>query len=667
MATRLNSIRVPVNFGAVADLVTTTLTALGSPTIYIPENSVTNPVTFTSVMLYICAQDVSTATGGSISLFTGQVQLAGAGAPATAAIAGATLANTGENWGGMMGPMDFTSHFTTNFGTVKSLAAAVSATITISTGTGTGIRGVYAYFEITYTYNDAEATRIATVCIPYESGTSTLTTVANTTFCTIPQLTGAGGWLNGYNTPTVRHRWIEVEGNCNNNNTATNHGMVLRFDAGANVTLPVRVSSLASGSYQKYLVDASANTTTATHTFQIWETLATRFANLVVNEWVSYEYTVASTTEALNYIEIPFEINSPVAGTTNTVAHRFTRQISIPEPTTITMRNCAVQVFYNTTASATANILMGSQANRAYAMAASTTGGAGCYSFQHRFDSGSASGAGITLARGVQTLVFDLYRSAGSMVNVTGVIKILYSSGIASTGIDTHTKTYNLLLRQMNFTTVTDDITTTGAFAIPETNYWLRSARIQYYLWSPSALMNLMTQARVQAGEAAGSGWRTEFEDVYIGNTELGYTEWSVRLLDDFKRYPNDTDSTRMDIETSRIFRTSFSTASSIGAKWVVAYHSITSTVSGTISGSAGGTVTIDIYSANSPDELFDTTTRSGNGAYSFTVYDDTLKYYVVAYETATYKGTSKQGTPATNFDISLSGGGAVTTGYAGG
>ncbi len=669
MATRLNSIRVPVNFGAVADLTTNTLTTLGAPTIYIPENSVGNPVTFTSVILYITAQDTSTATGGSISLFTGTVTLAGGSASAVA-IAGATLAHTGENWGGMMGPIDYTAYFVANYGTVTSKIATTQATINISTGTGTAIRGVYAYFEITYTFNDSAATRITTIGIPYESGTSTLTTTANTTFCTIPQLTGVGGWLNGYNTPTVRFRWIEVEGNCNNNNTATNHGMTLRFDTGSNVILPVRLSNLASGSYQKYLVDASALSTTATHTFQIWESLASRFANLVVTEWVTYEYTVASTTEVLNYLEIPYECASPAPGTTSAVNDRFVREISTPEPTTITMRNCAVQVFYNTTASATSNMLIGSQGSyRAYAMTASATGGAGAYSYQHRFDSGSALGAGLTLARGHQSIVIDTYRSAGSCYMMTGVIKILYSSGVATTGIDSHTKTYNLLNRQMNFTTITDDVATSSSFAIPETNYWLRAARMQYYVWNTGAMMKEMVQVRVQAGEAQGSGWRTEFDDASIGNAELGYIEWSIRLRDDFKRYPNDKDLNRMDIETARLFRLLFTTASVIGGKWVVAYHTITSTVSGTISGSAGGSVVIDLIQIGSDgtDIYFDTTTQTGNGAFSFTVYDDTVNYYVSAYESATYKGLSKQSTPTTGFDISLSGAGAVTTGYAGG
>ena len=90
---------------------------------------------------------------------------------------------------------------------------------------------------------------------------------------------------------------------------------------------------------------------------------------------------------------------------------------------------------------------------------------------------------------------------------------------------------------------------------------------------------------------------------------------------------------------------------------YIVGYHSITSTVSGTISGSSGGTVTLKIFRSDT-NELIDTTTQTGNGSYSFTVYNDTLNYIVTAYESTTLKGASKTATPTTGFDISLSSGG---------
>jgi hypothetical protein len=57
---RQKTIRVPVNFGNVSSFPNNTLTSIGEPTIYIPENG-DGAVTFKSVMLFYAWQD--TATG----------------------------------------------------------------------------------------------------------------------------------------------------------------------------------------------------------------------------------------------------------------------------------------------------------------------------------------------------------------------------------------------------------------------------------------------------------------------------------------------------------------------------------------------------------------------------------------------------------------------------
>jgi hypothetical protein len=53
--------------------------------------------------------------------------------------------------------------------------------------------------------------------------------------------------------------------------------------------------------------------------------------------------------------------------------------------------------------------------------------------------------------------------------------------------------------------------------------------------------------------------------------------------------------------------------------------------------------------------ELLDKTTRVGNGAYSFTWYDNTIDVIVVAYETDDLKGASAQNVASGGiFDIQL-------------
>ena len=672
MATRKHSIVVPITMGAVADQNNTITTTGGTPTIYIPENSVGNPVTFSSVMVFIGLQDTSTATGASVSGFTSTLQLSGATTGQTVTLSTATLGNTGENWGGIFGPLDYTTHFNSDFGTGTSKRVIFSTRVGISTGTGTAVRGLYAYMEITYEYSDTEANRIQTICIPYESSTSTLTTTSGTTFMTIPQLSGATGLLSGYTSPTVRHRWIQIKGNCNNNNTTTDHNLFSLIDAsGSTITLPTRESALGSDNYHIYLVDASSASITESHQYKLWGSLAARWANLIVNEWITFEYVVSGVTNPLNYIEIPIEFNSPIAGTTSGFTHLYSRTIHIPEPGTIITKNCAVELNYNTVSSATANVLVGSQAAyRAYAQSSNVV--AGQFSLQHRFDSGSAAGNGLTLVRGENTINVKLFRSAGTMTNVTGIIRLLYSSEVSADGLDAHSHTCYGYIRGMTFT-LTGDTLNTDSFSIPETNYYLQSLGINYHVWlagTAATFTYFMTQAEILSSEANGAGWRELITDVYSSDGELGYSTWYAKALDNFKRYPRDQERDRLDVETSRRYRSIFTTTAIFGMRWVTCYHSITHTVSGTISGSAGGVVDLDLYETTSDGRhlIYDSTTVTGNSAYSFTVYEDLNNFFVSAYESSTLKGRSYKGVPSTDFDINLAGGSsAVTTGYASG
>jgi hypothetical protein len=676
MATRKKTIKIPTNFGNVADVATSTNSTtgsvtLGTPLIPIMENSASNPVTFTSVNLYLGAQDTSTATGGSLSGFTATTQITGAATAATVNAVSTVMANTGENWGGLFGPIDFTAHFNGSFGTLTGKTATVNFGGGISTGTGTAIRGVYGYFEITYTYDDSATGRTQTICVPYESGTSTLTTTANTTFGVIPNLTGTGGWFSGHTNPVVRHRWIELRGNCNNNNTTTNHGMSYAFDGGTGILLPQRISALGTDNFQIYQIDAFSGgslSTAAQHNFQLWNSLATRWANLIVNEWITYDYAVSGTTEAWNFIEIGVAF-SPPAPSATTVADRFSKVISVQEPTPV-LYNSAFEIDYTSAASATINFKAGTQGSyRAYAQSANVVGGA--FGFQHRIDSGSASGAALSLVRGENRIYGDLYKSVGTATMITGTFKLLYKSGVSPLGVDAHNHTTTSSIRNFN-TTLFADNTISDSVSYPETNYYINGVVLQHNLWmaGTAALpIVVICQSRILSGESIGGGWKYMNVDYYSSDGELGYVPWTIVGGDDFKRYPRDTDSARMNLSSTRDYRTTFSTTSIYGSKWLTSYHSIYSGVSGTISNSSGGTITLNLYQlVGTGSTFYDTTTLSGNGAYSFVVYDATTNYYVVAYENNTYKGVSKVDTPATNFDISLfSSGGAVTTGYGGG
>jgi hypothetical protein len=74
----------------------------------------------------------------------------------------------------------------------------------------------------------------------------------------------------------------------------------------------------------------------------------------------------------------------------------------------------------------------------------------------------------------------------------------------------------------------------------------------------------------------------------------------------------------------------------------ILTYHAITFTVSGNVTGSAGGSVDIDCYTENG-DEIWHigSTSRTGNGSYSLTWFDNVYNCYAEARESGTLIGRS--------------------------
>lgn len=653
MANRLSPIlKVPINFGNPADLSDALLTTLGIATIYIPENSVGNPVSFVSVMLNVAFQDTSTTGGATLTEVRAACTLSGASASTVTETN--DLTNSGENSGGVWQPIDFTSYFNTNYGTVTSKTCQVDAYFDVSTGTGADTRGVYAWLEIQYTFDDSAADRIKTIGYDLESLTGSLPTAANTTFGTLLQLTGVGGILNGYTTPVIRHYWAEIRGNCGNNNIVTDHNINYSFDGAGSNALPTRESALGSDTWQMYLIDLSSLSTNTTHTIDLWNSLATRWECLSVTIYVTYEYVVSGTTRILNYLELPLEFESPIDGTSAAERHRQIRSLIIAEPGTITQHSISLNLQWNSAGGSTIQLRAGSQASfRGYATTASVV--AGQFELTHLLDSRSASGSAVTLARGKNDITVDLYRSTGTAFNVSGVIRALYESDVPSSGIDTAAKCCYKFIRQMLFGSTADNKVSDVLFDIPETDYWLIGMGIMMSYWLTSASTTVNVWAEVNSGEGEDDGWRSLYTDPYVADNELSFGRIYVRGRNEFKRHPDDVDSNRLDLEIARRFRIASSpTTFRFGWKFIVNYHAQIFTISGDITGSNGGMVNLYLFNADT-NELYSETTRSGDGAYSFNVHNPVQEYYVVAIEDDTYKGTSKRDTANTDFDISLS------------
>lgn len=648
MATRLCPLlRAASNFGNPSDVVDATYTTIGTPTIHAIENSGTNPITFTQFLVGIHYQDVSTATGETMGEFRLRLTW-GAGTATVILTETDDLTNTTENHSGTIWVSALSFANNAEFGTGGSQSLTVEVYMDATTGTGLDWRGVYATVMYQYTFDNSEANRTHHVSYVLESGTGNLTTTANTSFGTIPKMTGSGGLLEGYS-PTIRQIWAEVSGNINNNGGTTNCNINYSYDGSGSNALPTRVCALASDTFQTYLIDLSSLDWSSSHTLDLWSSLASRWANLSVIIRVTFTYATADVTKQLVQMEIPVTFqNNTLVGTTSSEAAREQIKFLIPEANP-SLKNGGFLGAYITTATNTVAAKAGSQGSfRSYAMSASVV--AGCFKFLHRIDSGSASGSAITLARGNNTINIDAYRSTSTSANAfTGVLYVLYEHDELADQ-DTSTRTISKNIRTIDFTATTETTLSTINLSELLSGYWLTAVGLWQSCFGVSNVtMSVFAEPASDEGEQ--DGWRRLGVAEYTGDGEVSYNDIFFKATEHFKRHASDPDPMRMDAEESRRFY--WRPASRAELDWLGAFHTQTTTLSGTIYGSGGGTVNIYVHDANT-DEILYTTSRSGSGSYSVDVHNPADDYYVTAYESDSYKGRSKQDPAGSGFDIVL-------------
>lgn len=647
MAIRVKTIQYafPMTTGIISDAIITNLT---QTTIYIPETV----SSFVSATLDVGFQDIITGTGGTIGEHRVAFRLGAAGY--TLVTETDDITNSGENIAGVIGPFNFTSQFTANW-TGTSMTCDTQVYFDQTTGTTLGMRNVTAVLTITYQYDDTASTQIKTAWIPLESLVGELGTSANGNIGTsqIPQLTGVGGMLPE-NSVTVRDYYFLIEGN-EGTSATTDFTVTVNIDSGSSSAFGIQEAALISGRYCRWIYKPTVPDTTTTHNFQMWSSLSARLHHVSITLVVTYEFNEASTTRVLNSIIFPIEIASPLGATGTTEASRFLREFFIEEPGTITMMQSAFRMNYNCNATPTGlRLRAGSQAYRAYSPYANMVCGMFC--LQQRIDSGGSQGAGITLARGKNTLTIDGYITVttNQITNINGYVTLNYQSDKSTAGIGAHSHTVFSNLMQWD-AALTDRVRFDAIpITIPEINYYNVGAGFIFYQFVSTASQAITFDTEILAGEGKGAGYNDIYADAYQSDNERSCSIVWMRSRDVFKRFPGDPDPERVDIEISRAYRLFTSTPTSNGLMSVWTWHSHTFTVSGNIYGSAGGTVTINTYRSDNK-ELINTTTQVGNGAYSFTWYDNTISLYSEASESATHYGRSTTAVVGTSLDIVLS------------
>lgn len=632
MATRLKTVQYA--FPTLASLTNNTLTNLSQTTIYLPE---TGTKTFRSVVAHVTFDDIITNTGGSLTTKTLNFRL---GAAAYTSVANAnTLGNSGENASFHLAA-EYTSHFASNW-TGTSMTADFQLQINQSTGTTTGFVNVGVTLEITYEYDDTSTTQVKSVMIPLNAPVSNVTTGA-VTYDTFPA-------LDTYlpeSSKVYRDIFIIIQGNEHRNGATTDHTITINLGS-STVTTGNYEGALASDRWFRYVWNLTAAGfigTDATQNFQLSATVA-RCNHPQCYAVVTYEYDESASTSIMNSVMLPLDIDSPFGGTTASDYQRASRDLFIQEPGPITTNRIAFYPFWSQAAAIGGlNMRIGTGAFVTYTDTASVL--CGTNGAMVRND------AAFSLVHGRNALNFDVYRTDTADFGWTssGFWIVNYTSSKHSSGSGAHNHTVCWGLIQNGTAAAANNWTVPAtSVIIPETNYYVTAIGTRLITLLTGATPGGIAIGVEKLAAEGGVSWERIFGDIQQSDSEIGtFYAWSQsRFL--FKRWPGDPDTERIDPEISRRWRINLPQSVNTNASgWVsmcqiLTYHSITYTVSGSVSGSAGGTVSLNLHRAGSGEKVL-STTRVGNGSYSFVWYDDTENLFVEARESGSLLGRSDTG-----------------------
>lgn len=629
MASTLNYLEY--YFPELTTLVDNTDTNIPQITLNIPDAIASNP--FVRVVLELIAHDRNT-TLGNISRRQISMRLGGAGY--TVINNANAIANGGEQQT-ILFSGDFTSHFNTNWtGTSMTCDAMVLMDSAVASPLNPAFNNISAMLRIFYYQEDTSATKIKTVRIPLNCPVGAMGTTKPASLSTIPALDTELPEASKVFRQTV----VVMQGNDNGSST--------------DLTLNMQIDSLTASLYASQVYEHGSNCnmfirntsiqsfdTSTTHTFHIWGSAAVfhHFQSYMV---VTYEYDSTANNQMFICAFLPMEVDSPMGGVNDTSYQRATREFWIQENNPTTKAIAFFGFFDSLGAISGINMRVGTGSFVTYTDVGAVF--AGSNAFMCRNDSA------FTLARGRNSLSFDIYRTDTTDMgyNLGGFWIINYICDKPSGGYHKANK-FVADIPKTTGTTAAAVEHTISAFAItiPETDYFINAlgAELKFV---PSGTVATGSPAigveRLSAGEG-GLIWERVYADINGTDGETGVYHAYAQMRTLFRRWTGDFDTSRLDIEVARRWRTH--QGQSVGAfnqlSILMTYHSITYTVSGNITNSAGGTVNIYLC-RTATNEVVLSTSRVGNGSYSFTWFDNTEQVYVMAYESGTLLGRSDNG-----------------------
>jgi hypothetical protein len=528
---------------------------------------------------------------------------------------------------------------------------------------------------ITYEYDDTgQTTRIKTVRIPVDGNIAGLTT-------TLANVGGVANQIPNLSTflpesdKTVRD--IFFESYLHIGNPSATNDRVLEYRFNGTTQLNQTYEGGLQSDYMVKRIDKLLGTITTgqTNNFEAsTSNTSMTFPCVSGMLYVTYEYNHSASTRVMNSILLPSIDESgwaggPASGDTG----EFTRRVYVEEPGTITLEQSAVLVSMIDADALTLDLRIGNQDSRQFTHPASVRCGS-VYSMR-RFDSGATgTSSGVVLNRGLNN--FNIYSfttgtAAGTLgSNINGLVILNYSSDIHPDGDGAHNHTTIWTNRPwtagLNLRTT---YTPTSVPIIPESDYYITSTGYELkILTTTTAASNASVsfQGQVQPTEAAGSGWYGFYDSIYANDPEIAGSYVWARARDEYKRYPEDPQTARLNIENNRNYRIAFNpNVGFLMTNQFVTYHNITFPISGSIVGGNGvDPIIVRAFRTDTGDLIQEVTGTTTDGyltaTFNIVWYDNTIPIIVSAYQATDYKGTAEeQVAGSTNFfDINLSGGG---------
>jgi len=625
--------------------------------LYLPE---TTSRTFRSVYAKISFNDAQAATASraSLSSFLTGIKL-GAVAFSDTTIT-TTLTDSGEQTSYMVFSPEWAAYFNSNFGTGTSQTCQVGFQFATSSTTNPVIlQNISVTLVITYDYDDSATTRVKTLRIPLESNTGALTTtLASVGSSQIPAL---DTYLEEAS-KVYRAIWFEIEGNESNTGTTT-YSYCAALDSEAEVQFGGVIQACQSSSWHRYIWARSELATNVTHDYKHRISAGSATHNhLTVTLCVTYTYSETDSTRIMNQVRLPFADPYFIWGTTSASISRWAWKLWLSEPGTLSLKQSSVFLQWGISAVANPVVKMGSQTARTYTAAMGTVS-CGAYCLQQRIDAGSSVGAGVTLGNaGTATdLTFDLYAATSARLSgVGGYVLLTWSSDKSAGGSGRHLQTVRKLM-QGSVATATSSTLSASVVDLPEASpFVVAVGLLGHRVGTLSAFTYELAAAEIASGEGTGDGYATYLAQSQVNGGELGYaTSWgdstngltTQPVSYPWKRWPNDP-AACLDPEASRNWRLQRATTAVFALESWTTYSSMLfntdrdvgggSYVAAAVTGSAGGTVTIGLHDA-STGELLQSTTRTGDGAYTLT-WGDARPCFTEARENGTHLARSDTG-----------------------